>query len=382
MLPHRSIRLPTNESSITDRKAEAVRTFVSYSRRDDRPVVSLIDDLRRARHTSWRDEALGGGEDWWSEILEQIRLCDVFVFALSNNSVRSRPCLAELEYALTLGLPVLPVQVGPVGSLRMTPIAEKQVIDYRPRLRMSASEVEIAHGMIDLTTATSDLAARRGPLPNPLPPAPDIPFEYLMQIRLALDSEQLPARAQLQILTQLKQALRDEEDESARNDVLALLRRLRGHPETTYRNALDIDELLTVDPRDSQQIMSNPPQSIDPPNESLDIAPASSVEYDRRKLNPTVWSVFAISAGVAGIAHLGPIFYRLPLDSYLESVAFMTTMVVILSLTIAGVAASVVAFKMRAQWSRLAGVTSLAGMLIVVVILLKYQAAWGWATVG
>ena len=81
----------------------------------------------------WYDQEIRGGDPWWQDILRRIREFDVFLFVLSKNSLASKPCLTELSYARALGLPVLPVQVGSVGNLRLTPVADIQVIDYRER---------------------------------------------------------------------------------------------------------------------------------------------------------------------------------------------------------------------------------------------------------
>ncbi len=107
--------------------------FISYSRHDDAAVRVLIADLERTHRDTWLDQQLGGGEEWWQEILDQIRRSEVFVLALSDHSLTSRPCRAELDYAMALGIPVLPVQVGEIGSLRTLPIAERQVVDVRGR---------------------------------------------------------------------------------------------------------------------------------------------------------------------------------------------------------------------------------------------------------
>src|SRR3954454_5639466 len=107
--------------------------FASYSRKDETAVEELIADLEGARLSVWHDRDLGGGDPWWQDILRRIRQCDVFLFALSKNALASKPCLAELAYARTLGLPILPVLIGPVGTLRLTPVADIQVIDYRER---------------------------------------------------------------------------------------------------------------------------------------------------------------------------------------------------------------------------------------------------------
>src|SRR3954454_20635760 len=112
--------------------------FVSYSRKDEAAVRKLIADLGQAHLWVWHDQELRGGDPWWQDILRRIRQCDVFLFALSKNSLTSKPCLAELSYARALGLPVLPVQVGPVGNLRLTPVADLRVIDYRERSATSA----------------------------------------------------------------------------------------------------------------------------------------------------------------------------------------------------------------------------------------------------
>jgi hypothetical protein len=67
-----------------------VTVFVSYSSRDRDAVRSLTQDLQDADEQVWMDQRLAGGEAWWRAILEQIRGCDVFIFALSQNSIQSK----------------------------------------------------------------------------------------------------------------------------------------------------------------------------------------------------------------------------------------------------------------------------------------------------
>jgi hypothetical protein len=68
-----------------------VTVFVSYSSRDKDAVKSLTQDLQDADEQVWLDERLAGGDAWWRAILEQIRGCDVFIFALSQNSSNPSP---------------------------------------------------------------------------------------------------------------------------------------------------------------------------------------------------------------------------------------------------------------------------------------------------
>lgn len=213
-----------------------MRLFVSYSSKDSTSVKTLIRDLEEAaRHAIWADQELTGGEIWWQEILQQIRQCDVFVLALSNNSLRSKPCLAELSYAQALGLPVVPVQIGPVDSPRLVPVSQIQIIDYRNPTATVA---------ISLVTALQDGAARRGELPDPLPEPPPIPYEYLLRLSIQIDSPVLPHTDQLAIVAQLRESLDIEDDSGVRADLSALLRKLRSRSDVTFRVASEIDAIL------------------------------------------------------------------------------------------------------------------------------------------
>ena len=110
-----------------------MRTFISYARQDQAAVEALNADLERARVHVWMDEELTGGESWWDTILEQIRSCDLYIFALSPNSLRSRACKAELEYALAPNRPP-PAFVRDVAiQLAHPAIARTQMVDYRKR---------------------------------------------------------------------------------------------------------------------------------------------------------------------------------------------------------------------------------------------------------
>jgi hypothetical protein len=212
--------------------------FISYANQDEDAVRALATDLRRTRQTVWLDQELRG-DTWWQTIIKQIQDADVFVFALSNNSQRSKPCRAELEYARALGIPVLPVQIGPLDGLRSTPIADLQIVDYRQR------HADAALGLI---AAVQEATARRGPLPEPLPDQPPIPFEYLMRLGRAIDAPQMNPSEQVGVLAQLRQGLEDEDDTNARRDITMLLRNMRRRPDATYRSVSEIDALLaTID---------------------------------------------------------------------------------------------------------------------------------------
>lgn len=213
--------------------------FVSYSSNDDDAVTALVADLEMARNNVWLDRNLKGGQTWWAAILDHIRGCSVLVFALSENSLKSKPCRAEADYAQALGIPVLPVQIGEVDSHRVDPIFATQTIDYRQKTSGAG---------IALIGAVNDLAARRGQLPDPLPAPPPIPYEYLLLLGKAIEgTEQIAPAEQAAILTQLRQAIQDEHDPGVRRDVRKLLIALRNRSDTTYATVRDIDAVVGVD---------------------------------------------------------------------------------------------------------------------------------------
>jgi hypothetical protein len=223
-----------------------MKVFISYSRNDEAAVGALVDDLRRARAQVWMDEELGGGDSWWTEILDQIRSCDVFLFALSDKSVQSKPCRAELGYAQALELPILPVQIGQVTSYYADPIFTVQLVDFRDPTRKSA---------FDLLASLHERASRRTALPDPLPEPPPIPYEYLLGLSASINDTTtvLPPQIQAQMLFELRTALSDEDDPVVLDEIRKLLRALRKRTDVTYMIASEVDALLRNEPAKTVQ---------------------------------------------------------------------------------------------------------------------------------
>ncbi len=302
--------------------------FISYSNQDEAAVRALASDLERARQTVWLDQELHGGDAWWQTILQQIRDAEVFVFALSNNSQRSKPCRAELEYARALRIPVLPVQIGQLDGLRAASIADLQIVDYRQRS---------ADAGIGLVAAVQDAASRRGPLPEPLPDPPPIPFEYLLRLGHAIDAPQLNPAEQVGVLAQLRQGLKDEDDAGARRDIGVLLRNMRRRPDVTYASANEIDALLATIDAPQQQSSSQgagwypdpdqpqlqrywdgtqwtdhrrDPRQAAPPGQPQQLQPQPFMQPSPATppTQPPVLSSIAIALGVIAIFFLWPVF--------------------------------------------------------------------------
>ncbi len=186
------------------------------------------------------DQELTGGEAWWDTILEQIRACDLYIFALSPDSLRSRACKAELDYAIALSRPLVPVLVRDVAiQLAHPAIARTQMVDYRKR------------SMESLLALVAVIANRppAPPLPDPLPTAPATPMSYMNEFRELVEAPDLNYQQQSHLLVDLKGYLdRDEE----RDIALQLLRGLRQRRDISYSIAREIDQLPAFANEDDQ----------------------------------------------------------------------------------------------------------------------------------
>jgi hypothetical protein len=111
-------------------------------------------------HTVWFDHELTGGQVWWDQILAKVRDCDVFIFVLNPEALKSTACKREYSYAHDLGKPILPVLVAEGVRTNLLPSALSQIqfVDYLKQDRDAA--IRLARAL----TAT--------PAPQPLPMSP------------------------------------------------------------------------------------------------------------------------------------------------------------------------------------------------------------------
>jgi hypothetical protein len=84
--------------------------FISYSRRDQEFVARLASDLDRHVAGVWFDQStIQVGQKWHDEIMEGIHDCRVFILVLSPDAAESRYVQEEVNKALELGKPIIPV---------------------------------------------------------------------------------------------------------------------------------------------------------------------------------------------------------------------------------------------------------------------------------
>ena len=83
--------------------------FASYCHKDEAVVLPLLGELAGGGVNVWYDEGIVPGDEWPQVIQDRIEGCSVFVAFVSSASQLSHNCRRELNEALTLGKPTIPV---------------------------------------------------------------------------------------------------------------------------------------------------------------------------------------------------------------------------------------------------------------------------------
>ena len=181
--------------------------FISYARENKPDVEALVRDLHALGYQTWVDSSLRGGQTWWHEILRRIADSDVFVAIVSGHTLSSVACKRELEWALALNKPVLPLAVERLPDALPRTLSMRQIIDYSKSGRDAA--FALAGALATLPPAP--------PVPEQLPEPPAAPLSYLSDlVEQVGQPEPLTQQQQHQILIQLEPALRSADAEERR----------------------------------------------------------------------------------------------------------------------------------------------------------------------
>jgi WD40 repeat protein len=123
--------------------------FLSYSRRDAEFVQALVEGLERRGRSVWIDiDGIGGGEVFPAAIRTAIEQSDAFVFVITPESVQSRYCESEIEYALELKKRVIPVLREIVEDERLPEaIRIRNWVQYTPEVASEAASQRLAEAL-------------------------------------------------------------------------------------------------------------------------------------------------------------------------------------------------------------------------------------------
>lgn len=91
----------TSEVTPLDKSCKMTNVFISYSRKDKEFVQKLHATLQQCHRDIWIDwQDIPITADWWLEIEAGIESAQNFVFIISPDSVTSKVCHQEIEYAV------------------------------------------------------------------------------------------------------------------------------------------------------------------------------------------------------------------------------------------------------------------------------------------
>lgn len=212
------------------------RAFLSYARSTRAEVESLADDLVALGHETWFDRSIGVGQEWWDEILQEIRRCDVFVACVSARWLRSEASRSEWEYAQALGRTRRMVVVEPDFDAHRLPsdLAKLHFMTYDAEDK--AAYQALARTLEDLPDPPE--------LPDDLPDPPPVPLSPLSRLGAQVRQDALDPGMQDDLVRDLRRHLDvPEERDAARS----WLEELRGRRDVTAHARDDIDVALEAD---------------------------------------------------------------------------------------------------------------------------------------
>ncbi len=206
-----------------------MRIFVSYSSRNRPQVKALVQDLENTGHDVWYDQEAAGGHEWWADILDNIRACELFIFALTPESLDSEACRREYRYAYALHKRILPVRLNAtVNPASLTTELQKiNFVDY-----FSGAEQEYRQLVRAITSLKPPV-----PMPEPMPDEPPVPISPLGELREKIAARSIGVETQTYLVFELKQHV---EKAATRAEALELLQRLQNHPSVLAKVANEI----------------------------------------------------------------------------------------------------------------------------------------------
>jgi formylglycine-generating enzyme required for sulfatase activity len=224
-----------------------MQIFISYSTKDRPLVADLAEDLKALDHDVWFDPELvrNGGQKWWDNILRNVRECDLFVFALTPQSLTSEACEREYGYAYSLGKNILPIMLADVDIPTLPPeLQELQFVNYTERSKRQLAA---------LAASLNKLPVPR-PLPDPMPDQPKTPLSPMSRIGVALESPSLSGNEQITLIFELETLFNNP---TTRRSAESLLRKLHDRDDATRAAA---DKIRTLIP-DISEVLPIPAET-------------------------------------------------------------------------------------------------------------------------
>ena len=148
--------------------------FISYSR-DDKAWTyefanALTDKLGFSVFVDYKGIHIG--VNWWRTICEHIETCDYVLFVMSPMAIDSIYCSAEIDYAIALNKPILPIMLKPCSFPTKLSQNQVQYLALNDNMQIEQILIELQKGLSDIRDLIYEGEYKP---PNPLPNRPNEP---------------------------------------------------------------------------------------------------------------------------------------------------------------------------------------------------------------
>ena len=146
-----------------------MKLFISYSRDDKAWVYELWRHLRdELHHDVWIDRRLVPAVDWWGTICENIETCDCFIYVMTPKAVESIYCSGELDYAVALNKPILPLMLKQADYPNSLIAKRVQYQTITDEMNMDKVLLQIMQGLMTIQNQSYEMPD----IPRPNVPTP------------------------------------------------------------------------------------------------------------------------------------------------------------------------------------------------------------------
>jgi hypothetical protein len=219
-----------------------VKFFISYSHKDRKKVHHLAFLLTEMGRDPEYDAEFRGGSHWWDEILTKIENSEVFLCVLSPNYINSAICQQELDYAIALNKPILPLQIR---SCNLPSVVREKHCIMGEKLSLESIARRVESGLKEIEEA---IQHKKFEIPDPLPPRPvwSDPLREWRKRVYEMTSSSTPIQTDNAIA--VVTAIREVRDNfpSLADEASQLLNLLRNEPKAPQIVVQEIENILEV----------------------------------------------------------------------------------------------------------------------------------------
>ncbi|MGK0224786.1 MAG: tetratricopeptide (TPR) repeat protein/TolB-like protein [Limisphaerales bacterium] len=140
--------------------------FICYSHKDAAEVYGEIESVHAQNINVWYDEGIRPGLEWTAELANAISRAHQFIFFATSNSVSSRHCRDEIQFALNHDIPMVVVWL--------------QEVEFPPSLELTLGSIQAVkkqgasksryHQQLFETLAGTTTSPTSSPIPRSEPP--------------------------------------------------------------------------------------------------------------------------------------------------------------------------------------------------------------------